>query len=114
MAEKLGFGQEIRLCAGVTADAGTVPDEETLENPAQLANFAFGQGRFTACVPQIAQMMCAAANGGRSTGDVLFPFRFKPAPLGFETRAAGSCCIWIEEQGAFSPFMANPLRWASP
>ncbi|MBQ7549453.1 MAG: penicillin-binding protein 2 [Clostridia bacterium] len=65
MAEKLGFGQEIRLCAGVTADAGTVPDEETLENPAQLANFAFGQGRFTACVPQIAQMMCAAANGGR-------------------------------------------------
>lgn len=65
MAEKLGFAQEIRLCAGITAAAGTVPDEEMLENPAQLANFAFGQGRFTASVPQIAQMMCAVANGGK-------------------------------------------------
>lgn len=65
IASLLGFGQENSVTDEFVGDAGVLPTEEELKNPAALANFSFGQGSFTATPLQIAQMMCAAANKGR-------------------------------------------------
>lgn len=61
----LGFGQENRLCNGITADSGVIPASGELKNPAALANFSFGQGSFTASVLQISQMLSAIAGQGK-------------------------------------------------
>lgn len=64
LAFDLGFGREIHLCAGMTASAGTLPTEQELSIPAELANFSFGQGKLSASPLQINAMTCAIANGG--------------------------------------------------
>lgn len=61
----LGFGQEIRLCDGITAESGVIPTATEPKNPAALANFSFGQGSFTASVLQISQMMSAIGGLGK-------------------------------------------------
>lgn len=65
MSGILGFGQENRLCDGITADSGVIPASDELKNPAALANFSFGQGSFTASVLQISQMLSAIAGQGK-------------------------------------------------
>lgn len=65
MANYLGFGKENYLCAGITGSGGVVPTENELSVPAELANFAFGQGKLTATPLQITQLTCAIANNGR-------------------------------------------------
>lgn len=64
MAEKLGFGQSTRLASQYSAAAGTLPSEQSLSLPAELANFSFGQGKLTVTPVQIAGMFAAIARGG--------------------------------------------------
>lgn len=64
-ASLLGFGQGCKLADGILSESGILPTLESLQNPAALANFSFGQGSFTATPLQIAQMLCAVANGGK-------------------------------------------------
>ena len=64
MATYLGFGRENYLCAGITGSGGVLPTEKELSVPAELANFAFGQGKLTATPLQITQLTCAIANDG--------------------------------------------------
>ncbi len=64
LAFDMGFGRETHLCAGMTASAGTLPTEQELLIPAELANFSFGQGKLTATPLQINALTCAIANGG--------------------------------------------------
>lgn len=64
MATYLGFGRENYLCAGITGSGGVLPTEKELSVPAELANFAFGQGKLTATPLQITQLTCAIANNG--------------------------------------------------
>ncbi|MCR4640010.1 penicillin-binding protein 2 [Ruminococcus sp.] len=64
MATYLGFGKENYLCAGITGSGGVLPTEKELNVPAELANFAFGQGKLTATPLQITQLTCAIANNG--------------------------------------------------
>lgn len=64
-AFSLGFGRELHLCSGMTASAGVLPTVDELRVPAELANFAFGQGRLTATPLQINQLTCAIAGGGK-------------------------------------------------
>lgn len=64
LAYSMGFGREIHLCTGMISSAGVLPSVEELLVPAELANFAFGQGKLTATPLQINQMTCAIANGG--------------------------------------------------
>ena len=64
MATYLGFGRENYLCAGITGSGGVLPTEKELSIPAELANFAFGQGKLTATPLQITQLTCAIANNG--------------------------------------------------
>lgn len=65
LAFDLGFGRQTHLCAGMTASAGVLPTVEELLIPAELGNFAFGQGKLTATPLQINQLTCAIASGGR-------------------------------------------------
>ena len=64
-ASLLGFGQVHKLAEGIFSESGVLPTVDELSNPAALANFSFGQGSFTATPLQIAQMLCAVANGGK-------------------------------------------------
>ncbi len=67
MASKMGFARKTDLLNGkITSAAGTLPSMEELNNPADLANFSFGQGKLTATPIQIAQMVSSVANGGKS------------------------------------------------
>jgi len=60
----LGFGQPIELADNLISKSGTIPERDDLKSSGELANFSFGQGRFTASVLQIAQMIMCVANGG--------------------------------------------------
>lgn len=64
-ASILGFGQSVNLCHNISTASGTIPTDEDLKNPAALANYSFGQGKFTATPFQIAQMISAVANNGK-------------------------------------------------
>ena len=64
-ASCLGFGRENYLCAGITGSGGVLPSEKDLSIPAELANFAFGQGKLTATPLQVTQLTCAIANDGK-------------------------------------------------
>ena len=65
MASALGFGRSALLCQDVVGQAGQLPDlTELLRSPAELANFAIGQGVFLATPLQISAMTGAVASGG--------------------------------------------------
>ncbi len=63
-AEKFGFGRGYTLAEGIYTSKGTLPTENDLLNPAEIANLSFGQGKLTATPVQVAQMMSAVVNGG--------------------------------------------------
>ena len=64
-ASLLGFGQEIRLADGIISSAGTLPTDDELKNAGALANFSFGQGKFTATMLQLSNMVSAVASKGK-------------------------------------------------
>lgn len=64
MAEKLGFGKSTELAPEYKTSAGILPSLESLESPAALANFSFGQGDLTVTPIQIAAMFTAIARDG--------------------------------------------------
>lgn len=63
--KNFGFGQEIRLCEGITADSGALPTSDELKKSGSLANFSFGQGTFSASALQMVQLFSAIAGRGR-------------------------------------------------
>lgn len=65
MAANLGFGSPNEIASGIGGDAGTLPSESELSNPAALANFSFGQGSLTATPLQIAALYNTLASGGQ-------------------------------------------------
>ncbi len=67
MAVRFGFSKEDLLADTLQTAKGNLPSEEQLENPAELANFGFGQGLLTATPVQICKMIAAIANGGELT-----------------------------------------------
>lgn len=63
-AALFGLGTENRLAAAIVDSAGALPAETALSSSAAFANFAFGQGDFTATPLQMAAVYSAIANGG--------------------------------------------------
>ncbi len=63
-AEKLGFGEEIKLADGIYSQRGYLPSERELSVKAEKGNFSFGQGKLTATPIQICRLTCAIANNG--------------------------------------------------
>lgn len=64
-ASLMGFGQEITLAEGIVSKAGVFPSKEELESSGAFANFSFGQGKFTATMLQLSNMMSAVAGKGK-------------------------------------------------
>jgi penicillin-binding protein 2 len=60
----MGLGGGVSLAPGMTAQAGNLPTAQELQNPAELANFGFGQGVALASPLQIAAAVAEIANGG--------------------------------------------------
>lgn len=67
----LGFGEANILAQNMTSAAGVLPSLTDLLNPAELANFGFGQGKLTATPVQIAALISAIANDGISVSPYL-------------------------------------------
>ncbi len=63
-ASDLSFGKAFTVALGMDTAAGSLPQSPLLE--AELANLSFGQGELSATPVQIALMMAAVANGGKT------------------------------------------------
>ncbi|MBR7133584.1 MAG: penicillin-binding protein 2 [Clostridia bacterium] len=64
-ASSLRFGQELKLCEGIYTAKGSLPDIDTLDNIAQLANFSIGQGELLLSPISILTLYCAIASDGK-------------------------------------------------
>ncbi len=65
MAVAMGFGKSNLLCQELVGQTGRLPDlTELMRAPAELANFALGQGVFMATPLQLCAMVNSIANGG--------------------------------------------------
>ena len=64
-ASLMGFGQENILADGIVSKSGVLPSLNELESSGAFANFSFGQGRFTATMLQLCNMMSAVADEGK-------------------------------------------------
>ena len=64
MAGRLGFGQQTALSPRYSAAGGSLPTRESLQLPAELANFSFGQGKLTVTPVQVAGLFGTIARGG--------------------------------------------------
>lgn len=65
-ASDLSFGKSYDLAPGMRTQPGYLPTQSELFNPADVANFSFGQGKLTATPLQVGLMMCSVLNGGRT------------------------------------------------
>ena len=89
MAVRFGFSKADLLADTLQTAQGNLPDAEQLENPAELANFGFGQGLLTATPIQICKMIATIAN----RGELLAPRLIEGIYTGGE----------LEEEVSFSP-----------
>lgn len=64
-ASLMGFGQEIQLAEGFVSKSGTLPSLQELSGAGAFANFSFGQGKFTATMLQLSNMINAVAEQGK-------------------------------------------------
>lgn len=64
-ASLMGFGQGNVLTDAIVSKQGVVPSVSELESSGAFANFSFGQGRFTATMIQLNNMMSAVAGEGK-------------------------------------------------
>lgn len=62
-ASLMGFGQENILAEEMVSKSGILPSEKELASSGAFANFSFGQGRFTATMLQLSEMMMSVADG---------------------------------------------------
>lgn len=61
--EDIGFGSSDSIADNLTTSSGVLPEEESLELIGNLANFAFGQGDFSATPIQLAKAYNVLATG---------------------------------------------------
>lgn len=93
-ASDLSFGKSYDLAPGIRTQPGYLPTPSELYNPADVANFSFGQGKLTATPLQIGLMMCSVLNGGRT-----------PRPSLVEGETADGKTL-IEQPGALASLQA--------
>ena len=104
IAERLGVGKNFVLAAGIENQPGTLPTLDSLQSPAALANFSFGQGDLMATPLQIAAMINAIVNDGNYV---------QPRLLEYTTDADGRPVHTYESAplvSAMSKQTANTLR----
>lgn len=67
MASSLGFGKSLRICDGLFAAAGGLPERNSLSNIAYLANFSIGQGELLLSPAVMLNLYSAIASDGAYT-----------------------------------------------
>lgn len=65
-ARDLSFSKSYELAPGFYTQTGYLPTLSELYNPADVANFSFGQGKLMATPIQVAAMTCCIVNGGKT------------------------------------------------
>lgn len=63
-ASALGFGKALKLCDGIFAAKGSLPERESLSGAAYLANFSIGQGELSVSPAAMLNLYCAIASDG--------------------------------------------------
>ncbi len=64
-SKKLSFGQQLKLCDGIYTSKGSLPNLESLNNIAHLANFSIGQGELLLSPVSILTLYSAIATNGQ-------------------------------------------------
>ncbi len=64
-AKAMGFGESIEIAKNLHSQNGILPNEKDLQSLGSLANFSFGQGKFTATPVQMLNVINSIANGGK-------------------------------------------------
>lgn len=64
-ASLMGFGQENVLAEGIVSKSGVIPSLDELGSEGAFANFSFGQGKFTATMLQLCNMISSVAGAGK-------------------------------------------------
>ncbi len=64
LSKRLQLGSSISLCDGIQTAVSQLPDTDTLQAPAALANLSFGQGELTASPLHIAGLVSTVLNDG--------------------------------------------------
>lgn len=64
-ARSFNFGEKIKICDNIYTSKSSIPNRQTLQNIAHLANFSIGQGELTASPISMLNLYCAIANGGK-------------------------------------------------
>ena len=68
----MGLGQNITLASKIKSSAGTLPTKKSLEIKGNLANFAFGQGDFSATPLQIVSVYHTLSTGNAVAPKLVF------------------------------------------
>lgn len=63
-ASSLNFGNSIKICDGIYTSKGNLPEKESLENEATLANFSIGQGTLLISPVSMLTLYSAIASDG--------------------------------------------------
>lgn len=90
LAEKCGFGSSIVLADNYSTAAGCLPSAESLQNPAALANFSFGQGELMATPVHLAQLVATIVNGGLQTSSTVYECMLTSSGERFSTQTQSS------------------------
>ena len=64
-SKNLQFGNSLKICNGIETAKGRIPSKESLENPANLANFSIGQGELLASPVSLLTLYSAIATDGK-------------------------------------------------
>lgn len=112
-AVEFGFSKSDLLAEGYQTATGNLPSESDLNNPAELANFGFGQGFLTATPIQLAKLVSAVANGGRLVSPRLVQGLYTGGVLE-ETEAYAQNTVLSEKTAArLREFMAEVVNTGS-
>ena len=74
LCREIGLGNKITLAPLIKSSAGVLPSAESLEIKGNLANFAFGQGNFTASPLQIASAYHVLSTGNAVNPQLIMGF----------------------------------------
>lgn len=113
MAIRFGFSQADMLAETLQTAKGTLPDAEQLENPAELANFGFGQGLLTATPVQICKMLAAIADGGKLLSPRLIEGIYTNGTLQKEASFSANQVLSEKTAGLLREFMKTVVREGS-
>lgn len=113
MALRFGFSQSDLFADTLQTATGNLPTASQLQNPAELANFGFGQGYLTATPVQICKLVAAIANGGKLPSPRLVQGLYVSGALSEEEQYAPNQVLSEKTASFVRQFMENVVQEGS-